>query len=359
MKKTPDRFLWVKEEFERIATSGYMGNPQGAKAMAYLRVSAVGQAEEGRTGFPRQLQHVHEKARQLSLAIPWELVFFDDHTGFEFRDRPALTGLRTLVKTQPRPADDLVIENLDRLTREATWHQGYLLEEFEKECKIKVHFWKDLGSKIERAVYGTVAQDRMLTDLERMATGNRIKAQSGRVTARVPAYGFMLVDSTGGTVNAKKDTHYALNSTEARVMQMIYSWLVQEHATLVEISRRLTEKKIKPPKKSRAWEHSLIYKMVTNPVYKGEFFAHRYIQLKRVSKQTGRDVIGKIQRPRDEWILVPVPAIVSSQSWELAQKVVKSNRILMVRSFSTGFSKSSPYLGVIEFQSWFSSQKCS
>jgi DNA invertase Pin-like site-specific DNA recombinase len=136
------RLQWVKEEFDRIATNGFLGDPDGEPALGYLRVSSSGQAEEGRGGFPRQILHVHEKAQALHLAISWERVFFDDHTGFEFRDRPSLAKLRELVKQPTRPANDLVIENLDRLSREATWHQGYLLDELERECKIRVHFWK-------------------------------------------------------------------------------------------------------------------------------------------------------------------------------------------------------------------------
>src|SRR5690348_10943797 len=110
MKSVPERLQWVKDEFDRIAVGGLLGDPDGKSAYAYLRVSSQGQAEEGRSGFPRQLLHVHEKALQLHLCITWELVFFDDHTGFEFRDRPALGSLRELVRSIVRPADDLVIE---------------------------------------------------------------------------------------------------------------------------------------------------------------------------------------------------------------------------------------------------------
>ncbi len=337
MDTVPARLMWVKQDFDRIAIDGVLGDPAGRPGIAYLRVSSAGQAEEGRSGFPRQLLHVHEKARELHIAISWELVFFDDHTGFEFRDRPALTRLRSLVRKQPRPANDLVIENLDRLSREATWHQGFLLDELEKECKVKVHFWKELGSKIERVVYGTIAQDRMLTDLERMANGNIIKAKDKRVTARTPAYGYGLVNSTGGEENAKKDTHYGIYEPEARIVRLIYTWLVAERATLGEISRRLTDMGVKPPKKSQVWDLSLLRAIITNTVYKGEFYAHRYEHVKITSKQTGREVSRKIERPRDQWILVPVPALVSPEVWELAHKTMRDNRTLSKRNSKREF----------------------
>lgn len=322
-----DRHDWVKQDFDQLATRGFLGDPAGLPAMAYLRVSSAGQAEEGRSGFPRQLLHVHEKALTLQLAIPWQLVFFDDHTGFEFRDRPDLLRLRELVKTADRPARDLVIENLDRLSREATWHQGFLLDELEKEHKVRVHFWKELGSKLERVVYGTIAQDRMLTDLERMATGNLMKARSGRVTARTPAFGYKLVNSQGGEENVKKDTHYAVFEEEAQTVRRIYELLVKNRLSLLQISRLLTDEGAKLPKQSQAWDTTLLYSLIRNTVYRGQFFAHRSIHVKRISRFTGREVIHKIQRPREEWIAVDVPAIIPPDIWEAAQAILENNKL--------------------------------
>jgi site-specific DNA recombinase len=332
MTKANDRFNWVKDEFNRIATDHVLGDPAGRPGMAYLRVSSAGQADEGRSGFPRQLVHVHEKAYALRLAIPWDLVFFDDHTGFEFRDRPALTRLRALVKSPDRPASDLVIENLDRLSREATWHQGFLLEEFEKDCRVNVHFWKELPSTLERVVYGTIAQDRMLTDLERMANGNLLKAKTSRVTARTPAYGYRFVNSTGGQEDVKKDTHYAIYEPEARIVRLIFTWLVKDRDSIGKIAQRLVQMGVQPPKRSKAWDPSLLRTLLMNPVYKGEFYAHRKVELKVTDPRTGKSTKRRIERPREEWILVPVPALVSANQWDCAQKIRKANRERSLRN---------------------------
>jgi site-specific DNA recombinase len=337
MKHLPSRLKWVLEEFERLAASrqagkGCLGAPGGRPSFAYLRVSSSGQAEEGRGGFPRQLEHVHDKALALGLTLSWELIFFDDHTGFEFRDRPALTSLRDLIRAQPRPADDLVIENLDRLSREATWQQGFLLDEIENVNGARVHFWKEVGSKLERVIYGTISQDRMLTDLERMAAGNRHKAESGRVTARTPAYGYRFVNAQGGTDNIKKDTHYAVSEPEAAVVRMIYRWLVEERITLVEVSRRLLERRVKTPTGGDVWDMTQLRAVITNPVYKGEFYAHRFVHVERVSRLTGKPAIHKIERPRNEWILVPVPALVTPEVWEEARRAMSDHRTLSLRN---------------------------
>lgn len=332
MKSLLDRLPWVKEDFDRIAVEEMLGNPEGKPAFGYVRVSSSGQAEEGRGGFPRQLQHVHQKAQELNLAITWARVYFDDHTGFEFRGRPSLTKLRDLLRAPSRPADDLVIENIDRLSREATWHQGYLLDELEQQLKVRVHFWKELGTKLERVVYGTVSQDRMLTDLERMAAGNMHKAESGRVTARTAAFGYRFVNSLGGEEKARKDTHYAFLEPQATILRMIYQWLVEERVTLGEISRRLMDRNIKTPNNGHVWDPTLLRALVKNTVYKGEYFAHRYTHVKRISNISGKEVTHKIERPRNEWIYVPVPPLVSPEVWDEAQKVMRENRTLSLRN---------------------------
>ncbi|HLZ81396.1 MAG TPA: recombinase family protein, partial [Ktedonobacteraceae bacterium] len=189
----PDFF---KPDFDILALDGCIGDPCGELAYAYLRVSGEEQAEEGRSGLPRQIGHIHEIAYKYGYKIPWDYVYADDFTGFSFEDRPALSKLRSEYKSGHQRAFAVVIEELDRLSRNADWHQGYLLDEL-KRFGITALFWKQFSSRIERTVLGAIAQDGMEQSKARMMEGNLRKARSGRVTARVPAYGYKLVDAEG------------------------------------------------------------------------------------------------------------------------------------------------------------------
>ena len=114
------------------------------------------QAEQGRSGLPRQITHVHEVAGKHGLKIPRDFIFADDDSGFDFASRPELSRLRQEYRSSERRANAVVIEALDRLSRNADWHQGYLLDEM-KQCGVTVVFWKPFASRIERAVMGAVA----------------------------------------------------------------------------------------------------------------------------------------------------------------------------------------------------------
>lgn len=322
---------FFKTEFDALATRNAIGHPNGEPAFGYLRVSSAGQADEGRSGLPRQIMNIHEAAVRHGLKIPWEYLFADDDSGFEFVNRPELSRLRQEYKSTRRRANAVVIEHLDRLSRNADWHQGYLLDEM-RQHGLQVIFWKEFTSRIERAVMGAIAQDGMEQAKQRMAEGNLHKARSGRVTARTPAYGYKLVDSKGQEGDAaKKDTHYGIREDQAQVVQKIFHWMLEGNS-LRSIAERLNQK-YPAPKQSAYWNGRLVWLIINNPVYKGEYLANTWKQVKvpvntnTVSLTGGavRTITRKAPRPPEEWIKVPVPAIVSVQEWEMANKILEKN----------------------------------
>ncbi len=322
---------FFKAEFDSLATHNAIGHPNGEPAYGYLRVSSAGQAEEGRSGLPRQIMNVHEAAVRHGLKIPWEYLFADDDSGFEFADRPDLSRLRQEYKSSRRRANAVVLEHLDRLSRNADWHQGYLLDEM-RQYGLQAVFWKEFTSRIERAVMGAIAQDGMEQAKQRMAEGNLHKARSGRVTARTPAYGYKLVDSMGREgETAKKDTHYAIREDQAYVVQQMFRWMLEGNS-LRSIAARLTGSH-PTPKGGAFWTARIIWIIIKNPVYKGDYFANTWKQIKvpvrsNAASLTGgavRTITRKSPRPPEEWIRVPVPAIVSVQEWEMANRILEKN----------------------------------
>jgi site-specific DNA recombinase len=337
---------FFKTEFDKLATDGFIGHPQGKPAYAYLRVSSDEQGDEGRSGLPRQIEHVHDKACQEGYRIAWDRVYADDFTGFDL-ERPELSRLRREYATPNRRADVVIMEHLDRLSRNADWHQGFLLDEM-KQMRVTPYFWKSFHSRIERAVMGAIAQEGMEQARERMTEGVLRKARSGRVTAHQAAYGYRLVDDRGQEgERAKKFSYYAIHKDHGAVMRQIYQH-VASGGSVRALSSQLTKAGILPPKKSRYWESSLITKMLKNPVYKGEFIAHRWIEVKeqKPSKDglSMRTVRYRTERPEAEWIRVPVPAIVDEGLWQAANEMLAKNKATARRNAKE------PYLltGLIE-----------
>jgi site-specific DNA recombinase len=320
-----------KNLFDSLATDGFIGDRHGKLAYCYLRVSSSGQAGEGTSGLPRQIQHIHDVAVQKGYRVPWDLVFADEHTGFEFKDRIELSRLRREYKSIERCANAVIIESLDRLSRNAIWHQGFLIGEM-NEYGLEVIFWKSFSSRIEGDMMGIISQEGMEQEKQRMSEGNLFKARDGRITARTPAYGYLFVDSRGRKgETSKKDTHYEINDQEASVVRIIFEQVANESSSLRNLAARL-EQTFPRPKKMAHWEPKLIALIIRNPVYKGEFIAHRWQHVKipiqsdnELIKNPSRFVQRKVQRPQEEWVVNPVPLIVSSELWERANLVLDKN----------------------------------
>jgi site-specific DNA recombinase len=312
--------------YDQIATDngGTLGTVNGRPAFCYIRVSTDQQSEEGKSGLPRQLENCHKVARANGYSIGKEHVFADDASGFEFDRRPELSRMRKLY----RPGLTVVIEHLDRLSRNADWHQGFLLAEM-RDAGVTPLFWKSFGSRVERAVLGAIAQDGMEVAQERMIEGVRRKAESGRVTARRPAYGYRFVDA-GGNPNGRvaKETHYGIKEDEAVAVRLIFNMIAHECATVPQVIEKLHALGIKPIATNLDyWPKTRIRAIVRNPVYRGEFAASRW--------QAIVDDRGKKQtriKPESEWIIVPVPAIVSPEVWALANENMTKNRRLSKRN---------------------------
>jgi site-specific DNA recombinase len=326
---------FFKLAFDDLAIDGALGDPNGQPAYAYIRVSSDEQAEEGRSGLPRQLIHIHEIAREKGLRVSWDCVFAEDFSGFVL-ERPELSQLLKTLRTPNRQANVVVIEHLDRLSRNADWHQGYLMEQLEKHLNVRIIFWKQFTSRIERAVMGAVAQEGMELAKARMAEGIVNKALTGRVTSRKRAYGYKFVDEHGREgERARKFTHYAIREDEAMIVRAIFQ-RVCSGETLYKILIDFTDRNIKPPGKYKAWDTTFLRLLIQNPVYKGEYVANRtYTGEVQKPTKDGLSICTvkkTMYRPEEEWIRVPVPPIVHAETWQRANDMLQKSRQMATRN---------------------------
>jgi site-specific DNA recombinase len=321
---------FFQQKFLEVGPDGFIGDPEGEPAYAYLRVSSRGQGEEGKDGIPRQIRNCHSIALEKGYKIPWDMVFCDDDTGFEFMDRPDYTRLRKEFKGASCRSNVIVMEYIERLSRGGRWHQGFLLDEMEK-YRISPVFWKSYGSEIERAVMGAVGEDVMRHSLYRMHEATLSKARRGLITAKRPAYGYQFVDSEGNPgVKARKDTHYGIVEEEAQIIRYIFERIGYDCQSQRSLAMELNNRHISGPGGGR-WTNATISRMIRNPVYKGEFVAHRYSIHKIWNPDdSSYDSVGKRKKetalyPEDDWIKVEFEGIVDTELWELANTVTRKN----------------------------------
>jgi site-specific DNA recombinase len=122
---------------------------------------------------------------------------------------------------------------------------------------------------------------------------------------------------------------------EARVVERIYEMYTVEGLSIGEITRRLNAEGI-PTRKARArWERTTVWAVLRNSAYRGIacFGKTRASSRTRVMRpQRRRGVITPSmtaghERPREEWIEIPVPALVSEDRFARAQELLQENKV--------------------------------
>jgi site-specific DNA recombinase len=128
---------------------------------------------------------------------------------------------------------------------------------------------------------------------------------------------------------------YAVIDAEAQVVQRIYEMYTVEGLSIGAIARRLNEERIPTRKKCARWERSVVWAVLRNSAYRGVacFGKTRVAQRSRVTRPlrlrgglSKRNSAGH-ERPRDEWIEIPVPALVTEESFARAQELLQQNKI--------------------------------
>ena len=150
--------------------------------------------------------------------------------------------------------------------------------------------------------------------LERSRRGKRHRAREGQVSVLSGApYGYRYVRKSDQTA-----AYYQVIEAEAEVVRLVYERYTVQGLSIGAIARLLSEQKI-PTRRAARWERSVVWAMLRNPAYKGTacFGKTKAATRQRITRPlrlrggvAARDSAGH-ERPRDEWIEIPVPAIVS------------------------------------------------
>lgn len=229
------------------------------------------------------------------------LVFSDPGLSGATLDRPGLqAALRELRRGR---AELFVCLDPDRLSRSLA-HQLLLTEEIERAgARLEfVNFeWKDSPEgRLFYSLRGAISEYEREKIRERNLRGRWARARAGKVPGWSSCYGYDY-DPASGTL--------AVNEAEAEVVRMVYRWFLEEDVGYAALASRLNSLGI-PGKRKRSvwWREHHVYQMLGLEIYTGVLWVRRYQGPRRQ------------QRPREEWIAVPVPPIVDLETWQAVQR---------------------------------------
>ena len=299
-------------------------------AAIYARVSSEQQREANTIA--SQTASLIEFAQGHDLEVPKEWVFEDDGYSGATLERPGLERVRDLAAEGQIQV--VLAYAPDRLSRKYAY-QILLIEELARNGVETLFIKAPQGSSAEDQLLvqfqGMIAEYERAQILERSRRGKRHRAHAGEVSVMSGApYGYRYVRKTDEVPAA-----YAVLEAEARVVERIYEMYTVEGLSIGEITRRINAEGISTRKASARWERSTVWAVLRNSAYRGvacfgKTRASARTRVIRPLRRRGVVTPGTTaghERPREEWIEIPVPALVSEESFARAQELLQENKI--------------------------------
>jgi site-specific DNA recombinase len=271
-------------------------------------------------------------AEQLGLEVPDEWVFEDEgHSGATLI-RPALERLRDLVAGVG--IDVVLCYSPDRLARKFAY-QALLIEEFTR-AGVRVEFVKGpRGDSPEDQLLvqfqGMFAEYEKAQIMERYRRGKTHRAKTGSINVLCGApFGYRYI---------RKSEHagaaYEIVEHEAALVAEMFGRYADEGASIAELARWLTDQQVPTRTGKHRWDRSVVWGMLRNPAYAGSaVFGKTMVVgespgLNRIARLQGRSVpkaSKTVDRPREQWIQIPVPAIVDEDTFDRVAARLADNK---------------------------------
>jgi len=299
-------------------------------AAIYARVSSEQQREENTIA--SQTASLIEFAQSHDLEVPNEWVFEDEGYSGATLERPGLERVRDLAAEGQIQV--VLAYSPDRLSRKYAY-QILLMEELARHGVETLFVKAPQGASAEDQLLvqfqGMIAEYERAQILERSRRGKRHRAQAGEVSVMSGApYGYRYIRKTDEAPAA-----YTVFEAEARVVRRVYEMYTMEGLSIGEITRRINAEGIPTRKASARWERSTVWAVLRNSAYRGAacFGKTRISARTRVMRPQRRrgvttpNMTAGHERPPEEWIEIPVPALVTEESFARAQELLHENKI--------------------------------
>jgi site-specific DNA recombinase len=305
-------------------------------AAIYARVSSDRQKEE--QTISSQTSALRAYAAEHGYLVPEGWVYEDEGWSGATLIRPGLERVRDLAAQGQ--VDALLVYSPDRLSRKYAY-QVLLLEEFAR-AGIDVLFVRAPRVETPEEILlvqfqGMIAEYEKAQISERTRRGKRYRARCGVVNVLSGApYGYRYVRKTEGEV-----ARYEILEPEAAIVREVFRRYSEEAWSMGAITRWLTDQGIPTRTGKPQWERSTVWGMLRNPAYQGTacfqktaMTPREHVRVTRRLRQRGGVPVRPAllrDRPREEWIEVPVPALITPTQYALAQARLAENRRFAAR----------------------------
>jgi len=306
---------------------------KAAMVALYARVSSEQQNKRGT--IESQIAALKDRIATDGAQIVDDMCFVDAGVSGATLIRPQLERLRDCAALGA--IDQLYILSPDRLARKYA-HQALLMEEF-SACGVQVVFLNHaIGTTPEESLLlqmqGMIAEYERAKISERHRRGKLHGAKRGSVNVLSGApYGYRYIRRQLDGTPAR----YVIELPQAATVRAIFQWVGMDRLSIGDVVRRLAESGTVTASGKPYWDRSVVWGILRNPAYMGRAAfgktqSRDHLQVRVRAQRHSADVPRKpcstTRTEPQDWIEIPVPAIVSEVLFQAAQEQLAENRKL-------------------------------
>ncbi|MBC8423545.1 recombinase family protein [bacterium] len=303
------------------------------RAAIYARVSTSRQRKEAT--IDSQLTELRTRVERDGHQLLPEHIVVDDGQSGSYLERPGLDRLRDLARE--RAIDLVYVLSPDRLARKYAY-QVLLIEELERfSCQL-VFLGQASGDDPEShllvQIQGVIAEYERAKICERSRRGKLHQARKGVVLSWKAPYGYRYVPRKG-----MQRGRWEINEAESPMIKMLFGWVQDEAISIRQATKRLNASAYRPRGGREQWSPSSVRAILTNEAYIGNAYYNRrrWIESDRTDQlfRKGRKT-RSVERPRQEWIRIPIPALIEEETFARVQQQLQKNSAFSRRNLQRG-----------------------
>jgi site-specific DNA recombinase len=300
------------------------------QAAIYARVSTLHQ-ERDQT-IESQIAVLTRWCEQQRYILKAEHIFRDEGYSGAYLDRPGLDRLRDAARAGE--FDLVAILTPDRLARKYAY-QVLVLEELRHAgCEtvfVQRPISEDPNDQLLLQIQGAIAEYERAVLGERFRRGKWQQARNGHYTFGHAPYGYRYVPKQDGVRG-----HLLVDETEAELVRLLYRWLLDERLSIRQILKRLNAGPWFPRSGRHPWSPSVVHHILADSIYTGMAYVNRFRFVpakrpRRPARPGASEYACRQPRPREEWIAIPVPALIDQATFDRAQEQLARNIALSWR----------------------------
>ncbi len=295
------------------------------RVAVYARVSTTRQAQA--QTIEQQLDRLRAAVAGRGWVLDGQHVYRDDGYSGASLSRPGLDRLRDHAALAE--LDEVLVIAPDRLARNYV-HQVLLIEELAGHgCKVEFldrPMSSDPHDQLLLQIRGAVAEYERTLIAERMRRGRLAKLRAGTLLPWTrPPFGYRVDPERPRDAAAVR-----VEPGEAVLVAQLFDWYLEPQATIYRLARRLTDLGVMTPTGKPRWNAASVRGILRNPAYTGRALTNRTRVVPARRRKSALLPVGPGEshtpRPPEDWITVPVPQLVSEETFAQVQAKLDTNQ---------------------------------